>query len=89
MRDSFRNANIAPSAMAAVSTLSALSTRLPAAPVTILSAMTPQTVKAAISTVLSKHTAHETGSVALALACKALKARALSNRMQLLWLVAW
>ena len=42
------------SATAAVSILSALSTRLLTAPITILSAMTPQAVKArAISTVLS------------------------------------
>ena len=43
--------------MAAVSTLSALSTRLLSAPVTMLSAMTPQAVKAAISTV-PMHQAH-------------------------------
>ena len=45
------------SAMAAVSTLSALSTRLINAPVTMLSAMTPEAVKVALSTVAA-HQAH-------------------------------
>ena len=45
------------SAMATVSTLSALSTCLPSAPITMLSAMTPPMVKAAISTVPIKLTA--------------------------------
>ena len=42
--------------------LLALSTHLPTAPVAMLSAMTPQAVKTAISTVPIKLTAHAIGS---------------------------
>ena len=50
--------------MTAVSTISALSTRLPTALVTMLSAMTPHALKAAIGTLFSKphKTAHAIGS---------------------------
>ena len=47
-------------AVCSISTLSARSTRLPAARVTIPSATTSEAVKGAISTVLSKLTAHAT-----------------------------
>ena len=58
-----------PPAMTAVSTISALSTRLPTALVTMLSAMTPQAVKAAISTVPIKLTANAIDSSSYCLAC--------------------